>query len=377
MAWYDSFEIPTGIAGGAPRTALNWNPSGPDASGNPFKSGTQEYAQFAQSKAGPAGVTGTPSAVSGSAASAGADAAQQIRDMLAKQKADQQAIIDRMRGFVSGSEPLPTLYNRLSTEAGIPTLQAQLQPLQQESLTVQDQLRKLPGDVATITAGEGEARRRLVEASKQKPLVEQLADLSTAQERIATQLASATQGVGTQAQLYSEQFTRELDQYKTELGAFSDQAAREATGFTNAIQLQLDAILQDIRDANDFKNKLTLQQQEYALKAAQAEKDWINTKEQIQMNFQNDLKKLSYEKSLSGSGGGKVTVGSVKDDIGNIINSIPNTVAGTPTTKPGDAASNYLWQLQNKQPGLFDKSGWDQLWSYVMGLGANPPVKQK
>lgn len=337
---------------------------------NPHTPGSAEYNAWENARI--AALTG-PGPAGGSATAAGAAAAQQLKDLAAKQAADQQAILDRMKGFVSSQETLPDLYNRLSTEAGVPALQAQQAGYADQTLTVEDLIRKLPADVASITAGEGEARRNLVEGAKMKTLTEQAADLSTMQARIGNQLASAVSGVGTQTQLYGDQFNRELDTYKTELAAFSDQAAREATMYTTAVQDQLDGILKDIQNAEDFRQKLTLQQQDFAFQAAQAEAEWIKTKEQIQLNFTNDLKKMAYGNSLSGSSTDKTTISTVKNDINNAVGSIGKNAVGSLTASPGDVASSYVWNLQNKQPDLFNSADWNQLWSYVSSLKATKP----
>lgn len=205
-----------------------------------------------------------PAPAPAAAAPAGPSAAQTIvTDPLMafakQQSADAQAILDKKNAYVNSAETLPAMYARLQNEAGIPALNAQLEPIRQQTLTTEGQLSNLSGDVANLTAGQGEARRRLVEAGRQAPLVQQLSDLARAQERFAGQISGAQQAVATQMGLQGEQYNRYLSKYDDMLKVFGDSAARESSAFTAGKQAEWDKFLADTKRAEDLSDQQAAQ----------------------------------------------------------------------------------------------------------------------
>lgn len=170
----------------------------------------------------------------------------------AELKAQEEALLAKRAGFTGSQESVRDLMTRLSMEAGIPALQAQLEPVRQETLTTEEQLRKLAGDVGTLTAGQGEGRRRLVEAGRRAPLVEQLNDLARSQERFAGQLSSAQQGVAQQGQLYGEDYKRRIDELNVEMEVFGTRAARESANWSATRQAQYETTISKIKRAEEL-----------------------------------------------------------------------------------------------------------------------------
>ena len=298
--------------------------------------------------AAPAAATPAPSSYQAAAA----PVSQAITDKDAALRAEQERLLAERAGFVSSQESLPALYARLLQEAGVPQLQSQLEPVRQETLTTEEQLRKLAGDVGTLTVGQGEGRRRLVEAGRRAPLIETLGDLARTQERFAGQISSATQGVGQQAELYGEQFKRSLSNYDTALSAFGERAARESSNFTKAKELELEAVFAQIKRAEDLSDQ-------------EAEKAFTLLRDQ--QNYQREL-------SLKSSGGSKgpsaqeTAQGKFDDTFQNVL-----AAAGTDPARAQKAVYDFLkggGSAKAKSLGLDAEDYW-AVWR-SLSLAADP-----
>ena len=185
-------------------------------------------------------------AVSTTRAKAATTYTKKTTSLLSKQKTEEQGLINQLKNFISGQEPIPELRARLAQELGIPGLTAQLEPLRQQALRTGQTLLNLPEYVGDIARGQGEARRRLLEETKGAQLERQLRDLAIGQEYFAGQLAGAQGELGQQLTAYGQQFERELVPITTQLDVFGERAAREVSGYTKAFQNELDATLADI-----------------------------------------------------------------------------------------------------------------------------------
>lgn len=198
-------------------------------------------------------------------------------DLLTKQRAEWQAALEKYSQFIATEEPLPALYARLKAEAGVPGLQAQLEPLRQQSLRAEEQLSALPEDILALTKGQGGATyRRLLEASKGGELTRNLASLARAQELFAGQLTGAMGEVGTLMPLYAEETKKKRLPFELELSTFNERAARELSGYSAAWQAELDSIIGDIQSAEDFFRETTLAEQQRTFELAKMEKEYEN-----------------------------------------------------------------------------------------------------
>jgi hypothetical protein len=179
-----------------------------------------------------------------------------IGKILAKPRAEEEAFLRRFRGFVGQQEPLPELRQRLLAEAGVPELQAQLEPLRQQALRVGQQVQALPEDIIARTRGQmlTEAQRRQIESAEARTLERRLSDIAISQEFFAGQLTGAQQEAGEQLGAFQAQFERELLPFDREANIISVRAAREVTGYTAAAQARLDAILGDIERAEELSD---------------------------------------------------------------------------------------------------------------------------
>ena len=175
----------------------------------------------------------------------------------AEQAKESKTLETEFTQFRTGLEPLDELRQRLSGELGIPGLQEQLEPLRQRALRLEGFIEKLPEDVATLTRGQGEARRRLLETSKGSELARELAGVARSQELFAGQLTGArgelTERLGvTQAQ---RQF--DLSAFGQQADLLNTRLAREITGYTSQLQREFESIIGDIERAEDLKDQDT------------------------------------------------------------------------------------------------------------------------
>lgn len=179
-----------------------------------------------------------------------------LQDFAAQQRAESQALLSRQNAEQEGlfsnyetirrnQEALPTLYNRLQTEAGIPGLSQTAQSYKDEIYKVKDRLDRLGEDVIARTSGYNvsDAQRRRLEASEAEPLQTNLGRLGTGLAPVADMLSSANTSVATQMGLQTEQQERELEPIKLRINAISDRFAREITGFNSDRELQLTSVL--------------------------------------------------------------------------------------------------------------------------------------
>ena len=195
-----------------------------------------------------------PAAKKGPSARQKAAAAQAKKDkaFAAKQSKQSKALEREFSAFRKGLEPLDVLRKRLGLELGIPGLRAQLEPLQQRSLELGRTLLDLPELVGTLTRGQGEARRRLLETSKGADIERQLRDVAISQEFFAGQLAGARGELTEQLGVTQEQRNFDLRAFGQEADILSSRLGREVAGYTTALQAEFEGIIGDINDARQL-----------------------------------------------------------------------------------------------------------------------------
>lgn len=250
--------------------------------------------------------------------------------LMARQKAEEEGLFGQYQGTLGGQEKLSAAYNRLGNERGLSTLKSQFN-------TTKDLLDRLNEDVTARTAGSltSEAARRRTIASESEPLAANIGRLGTA-------IGSATEDVGTQLQFLSADQQRELDPIKMRIAATSDRFAREISGFDNDQQTGLNFLL----DKLNRDRQLTDMEWQKAADLAKSQQDFTNTKESLQIQFENDMKLAKLKDSLSGGSGGN----------GGL--SLPGGAASADTAAP--QVSNVLDQAESMQEQ-----------TPPLGLGAN------
>ena len=208
-------------------------------------------------------------------------------DFAAKQKAESDALLARQRGEQEGlfgnyesirknQEALPALYGRLQKEAGIPQLGEQAQAFKNEIYKTKGLLDRLQEDITTRTKGSltNESQVNRLNAYEGGNLRTQLGRLGTGLEPVADMLRSATESVGTQLTLNTQQQERELEPVKMRINAISDRFAREITGFNSNKELTLTALLDDIQRGRQLADR----DWELAQTLAKEERDFAKQK---------------------------------------------------------------------------------------------------
>lgn len=177
--------------------------------------------------------------------------------LLARQNKEQEGLFSNYETIRNNQEALPTLYNRLQTEAGIPDLSNQAQTFKNEIYRVKDRLDRLGEDVTARTTGYNvsDAQRRRLEAAEAEPLQTNLGRLGTGLEPIADMLSSAQRGVETQMGLETQQQDRELEGVQLRINSISDRFAREITGFNANRELQLTSILDKLQRDRELSDR--------------------------------------------------------------------------------------------------------------------------
>jgi len=237
----------------------------------------------------------------GGSSNAGVDAARaatdQIKQLLAQQKAEQEGLFNQFSDIRGGQEKLPSLYSRLVNESNIPQLSGQLDAARGAVFQTKDLLDRLEEDVNTRTSGSftNDSQRRRQIAAEGDPLRTDLGRLLTGQELAATQLGDANNALGTRFSLETQQQAQELEPIKMKIAMFSDSAARELSGYTSAMSNELNAILAKIE--ND--QQLSMAEQQRAHDLAVLEKTASNTANQIRQQMEADIEKSFKVKSTT------------------------------------------------------------------------------
>lgn len=167
---------------------------------------------------------------------------------LAEQRAEEEALFGQYEVARKAQEPLPDIYKRLTTEAGIPGLQEQISGLSSAITNVKQQLDELASNVIARTRGAGltEAQRQRVEAAEREPLALQAARLGTALSPLVERLGTAISNVQQLLGLTAQQQEREMEPLRMRIEAISDRFSREITGYNQGKQAELDALLQKL-----------------------------------------------------------------------------------------------------------------------------------
>lgn len=219
-------------------------------------------------------------------------------DLIAKQNAAEQALFEKYGQQIATQESLPSAYTRLTTEAGVPQLQTDIQKYKQNIYNVQGLLDRLEEDVTGRTTGTltTEAQRRRQIAAEGAPLVSELGRLTTGLQPLTEQLSTATGNVATQLGLISQQETRELLPIQARISAFSDAAAREVSLFSLDRQNELDNITMKLKQQGD----LSLAEYQRATDLLKSEQDYQQKRNlyAYQYEVQNKYGKGTTKKSL-------------------------------------------------------------------------------
>lgn len=179
--------------------------------------------------------------------------------LLARQKAEQEGYFGQYESTIAGQEKLPSIYQRLRTEQGLPELEQQAGVFKEQIFKTKDLLDRLDEDINARTVGTftTEAQRRRQIAAEGEPLRTQLGRLGTGLEPISERLTAGLGQVSTLLGLESSERERTLKPLEMRIGALSDRFAREITGYTQSSQNELTALL------DKLENERRLEQREW------------------------------------------------------------------------------------------------------------------
>lgn len=184
---------------------------------------------------------------------------QEQEALLARQKAEQEGYFGQYESTIAGQEKLPSIYQRLRTEQGLPELEQQAGIFKEQIFRTRGLLDRLAEDINARTAGTftSEAQRRRIEAAEGESLRNQLGRLGTGLEPISERLTAGLGQVSTLLGLESSERERALKPLEMRVSALSDRFAREITGYTQSSQNELTALL------DKLENERRLEQREW------------------------------------------------------------------------------------------------------------------
>lgn len=217
-------------------------------------------------------------------------------NLLSKQKNEEEGLFKQFEDKLGGQEKLTDAYGRLKTQAGVPDLQKQLDVYKTEIYKVKGLLDQLDENINERTKGTftSEAQRNRQVAAEGDPLRTSLSRLGNAAQPYMERLSSAMSEVGTMLGLTKDEQTKELEPIKLRISATTDRFAREISGFNSSKQDQLNALLNQITRGQQLEDQEWARVQQLAAE----EREWAKTKEQMQLQFEYDMKKAK------ASGGG-------------------------------------------------------------------------
>ncbi|MCR4330738.1 MAG: hypothetical protein NUV49_02565 [Patescibacteria group bacterium] len=183
---------------------------------------------------------------------------QRRTDFNAGMKTEETGYLDRYRGAIAGQENLPHMYERIGRELGLPQLQ-------QNAGMLRNTLTQIPYTYGEATKGydvNANQLARIVDtrSSAMTPLVASAEGaVAGAQDQLATRV-----GFEQTAQ------QKELLPYEKEQAFMADRFAREASGYSEDMQMTLNSLLAKASAGIE----LTMQEKELANRLAVAEKQY-------------------------------------------------------------------------------------------------------
>lgn len=264
-----------------------------------------------------------------------------MADVLSKQAGQEQNLITQFQNTVSGQEPLTAIYTRLQNEQGVPQLQGQIANYEKDISTQQNLLDTLESSVNERTKGTltTEAQRQRQLASESAPLVANLGSLGKGLAPLASDLATREGNVTTGLSTSEAEQQRQLTPITTAISAFSDQAAREITGYSADQKSALDVYTQQVANGQE----LTMEQQKEAAALIQQEKDFNNQKGLITAKMNADI---TYNKSVATSGG-NTTASDLGSPTGTASDWTVSGVSGSQPTPTPSQGLNIPWNMVN------------------------------
>ncbi len=205
-----------------------------------------------------------------------------------KQAAEEEALFQTFQTKATAQPKLTDIYSGLLTEQGIPGLQKSVTTVTGEIANIKDLIDRLEQDVTARTSGTltTEAQRRRQIAAEREPLSSSLGRLATGLTPTVEALKTAREDVGTRLSLTSAEQTKELEPDRMRIAVVSDRFARETTGYTQDRQDSLSLLLQKIQRDQALSDREWAAAQDLA----KSEKEWENTKKQLEIQSVNAIK---------------------------------------------------------------------------------------
>jgi hypothetical protein len=202
-----------------------------------------------------------------------------------RQKAEENAFLNRYQGVIGGQEGLPAMAERLGGELNLPNLR-------ESAFQLSNTLKSIPQVQTQATTGfdVNENQRKRIIAQKQSEIAP-LAQEAISQQQFAEGQLGERLGYGLQEQL------RQLKPLEMEAAMLSDRLGREVTGYSIDKQNELSLLLAKMQQ----NQELTMYEKQRAAQLADAESDFEKQKQLISFNLaeQNKYKDSSTGNPLS------------------------------------------------------------------------------
>jgi murein DD-endopeptidase MepM/ murein hydrolase activator NlpD len=253
----------------------------------------------------PAATSGAPDAGNQSLTDFASGTANQRNDLIAKQNAQEQALIDKYKTAVTGQESLTGAYDRLTKEAGLDTLGESISTFKNQLYKVKQQLSDLDTNVTDRTKGSftTEAQRQRQVTAEGVPLNKAISDLGMALQPQLEAFTAGSNMVNTKIGLLSEDQKRQLEPIKLELDRFSDRAAREISGFNSNKELELNALTDKITRGRQLDDR----EYETAQQLLSEEREFKRQKELIGIEFNNNKTLQAMKQAADSNGSASIT----------------------------------------------------------------------
>ena len=225
-----------------------------------------------------------------------------LSNLFQQQQAQQQDILGRFKSTIEGFESPSAISQRLGQDLQLPQLRQQQVGLEQNLIDLEDTLANLGGTIRQIPqqvaqqftpAGVSQDQLGRLQAERALPFVEQrgreterFGEQARLAQRGRVQLGDAESQLAQRLGLEVQQQQQQLLPFEQEFSLFANQSAREASGFSQAMQNELTQILS---------------QQSQGFQASQASLDRAQQLAIQEQNFENELRLIG---AREGSGGG-------------------------------------------------------------------------
>ena len=273
---------------------------------------------------------------------------QQFSQQHQQQQQQGEQAIKQLEGVIAAQPTQQQLANQISQELGLPGMRQQSQGVSEAIIKLQQSLYNLPQQVAGRTRGFDVNANRLaqIQEAEAQPLRNDMTNLGYVQSHLGQGLAGAESELGRRLDYAVDERNLNLMPAQQRIGLIEAQLAREATGFNQMMEGEL----QLLRDKLNSGERLMSDQLDRMHDLEGMERQYENSLglQRDQQGFEQQFKAENPATTVIDTVNGQLLVNAATGTVIANLGMKPRTGAGTTT---GSNAEAYLKNIFEKYFG--------------------------